>query len=51
MKISFTNSGWTIFWDPGIVFFLNSSKEWEYLISDGTSSQILGPKNNKDSVR
>ena len=40
MKISFTESGWTIFWDPGLVFFVNSSKECEDLTSDGTSSQI-----------
>ena len=50
MKMRFTDSGWTIFWDPGLVFFLYSSKEWEDLISDETSSQILGPKNDKDSV-
>ena len=43
IKISFTESGWRIFWDPGLVFFFNSSKEWEDLISDGTSSQIWGP--------
>ena len=50
MKLRFTESGWRIFWDPGLVFFLNSFKEWEDFISNGTSSQILGTKNDKDSV-
>ena len=50
MKVSFTEPAWTIFWDPGFNFFLNSSEEWEDLTSNSTSSHILGPKNNKDSV-
>ena len=33
-----------------LIFFLNSSKEWENLISNGTRFHILGPKNDKDSV-
>ena len=33
-----------------LIFFLNSSKEWEDLISNGTSCHILGTKNDKDSV-
>ena len=33
-----------------LIFFLNSSKKWEDLISNGTSSHILGPKNDTDSV-
>ena len=50
MKVSFTGPLTTIFWDPGLNFFLNSSKEWENLISNDTSSYILGPRNDKYSV-
>ena len=50
MKVSFTGLLRTIFWALGLNFFLNSFKEWENLISNGTSSYILGPRNDKDSV-
>ena len=47
MKVSITEHAWTIF---NLIFFLNSSKEWEDFISNGLSSHVLGPKNDKDSV-
>ena len=50
MKVSFTEPAWTILWDQDLIFFINSSEEWEDLISNGPSSQILGPKNDKDLV-
>ena len=33
-----------------LIFFLNSSKGWEDLISNGASSHTLGPNNDKHSV-
>ena len=45
MEVSFTEPARTTFWDPRFNFF-----QWEDLISNGTSSHILGPRNDKDVV-
>ena len=50
MKVTFTEPDRQFSGFQDLIFFFNSSKEWKDLISNSTSSHILGPKNEKDSV-
>ena len=50
MNVSLWSQHGQFFEIQDLNFFLNSSQEWEDLSSNGTSSHILGPKSDQDSV-